>query len=54
MPEVEVGTYHFPSPVSGEGDDYQRGVHQETILIEGVISVVPGNIHEVPAQEEGK
>ena len=53
-PEVSAGTHHLPRPVSGEGDDHQGGVHQEAILIEGVIPVIPGNVHEVPAQQEGR
>ena len=54
VPEVSAGTHHLPRPVSGEGDDHQGGVHKEAVLIEGVVPVVPGNIHEVPAQEEGR
>lgn len=54
MPEVSAGTHHLPRPVSGEGDDHQGGVHKEAVLIEGVVPVVPGDIHEVPAQEEGR
>ena len=54
VPEVSAGTHHLPRPVSGEGDDHQGGVHKEAVLIEGIVPVVPGNIHEVPAQEEGR
>lgn len=47
-------THHLPRPVSGEGNDHQGRVHQEAVLIEGVVPVIPGDVHEVPVWETGR